>query len=82
MVSASHHRGVGEGEVTALATLVHGGRTLASYDIAVTDAVGHRVCTSWLTCLVRDQMHGLDGAMLIIWRMVSDLEVISRSPGG
>jgi 1,4-dihydroxy-2-naphthoyl-CoA hydrolase len=60
-ISATHHRGVREGEVTAVATLAHGGRTLASYDIVVTDAAGHRVCTSRLTCLIRDQVPGLDG---------------------
>ena len=60
-ISATHHRGVRQGEVTAVATLVHGGRTLATYDIAVTDAAGHRVCTSRLTCLIRDQVPGLDG---------------------
>lgn len=59
-ISATHHRGVRDGEVTAVATLVHGGRTLATYDIVVTDAGGHRVCTSRLTCLIRDQDHGLD----------------------
>jgi 1,4-dihydroxy-2-naphthoyl-CoA hydrolase len=59
-ISATHHRGVRDGEVTAVATLVHGGRTLATYDIAVTDAGGHRVCTSRLTCLIRDQAHGLE----------------------
>ena len=52
--------GPGDGDVTAVATLVHGGRTLATYDIIVTDAGGHRVCTSRLTCLIRDQDHGLD----------------------
>jgi acyl-coenzyme A thioesterase PaaI-like protein len=35
-------------------------RTLATYDIAVTDAGGHRVCTSRLTCLIRDQAHDLN----------------------
>ena len=59
-ISATHHRGARDGEVTAVATLVHGGRTLATYDIAVTDAGGHRVCTSRLTCLIRDQVAGLD----------------------
>jgi 1,4-dihydroxy-2-naphthoyl-CoA hydrolase len=60
-ISATHHRGVRDGEVTAVATLAHGGRTLATYDIIVTDAAGHRVCTSRLTCLIRDQVPGLDG---------------------
>jgi 1,4-dihydroxy-2-naphthoyl-CoA hydrolase len=59
-ISATHHRGVRDGEVTAVATLVHGGRTLATYDIIVTDADGNRVCTSRLTCLIRDQVPGLD----------------------
>jgi 1,4-dihydroxy-2-naphthoyl-CoA hydrolase len=59
-ISATHHRGVRDGELTAVATLVHGGRTLATYDIMVTDAGGHRVCTSRLTCLIRDQAHGPD----------------------
>jgi 1,4-dihydroxy-2-naphthoyl-CoA hydrolase len=57
-ISATHHRGAREGEVTAVATLAHGGRTLATYDIVITDMAGHRVCTSRLTCLIRDQVPG------------------------
>ena len=57
-ISATHHRGVRDGEVTAVATLAHGGRTLATYDIVVTDTGGHRVCTSRLTCLIRDTVPG------------------------
>jgi uncharacterized protein (TIGR00369 family) len=57
-ISATHHRGVSEGEVTAVATLAHGGRTLATYDIVVTDQAGRRLCTSRLTCLIRDQVPG------------------------
>jgi len=60
-VSATHHRGVREGQVTAVARMVFGGRTLATYDIVVTDAAGHRVCTARLTCLIRDQAPGLEG---------------------
>jgi 1,4-dihydroxy-2-naphthoyl-CoA hydrolase len=60
-INATHHRGVREGEVTAVATLVHGGQTLATYDIVVTDSAGRRVCTSRLTCLIRDQVPGHDG---------------------
>src|SRR5579859_5871818 len=59
-ISATHHRGARDGEITAVATLAHGGRTLATYDIVVTDAGGHRVCTSRLTCLIRDQAPGMD----------------------
>jgi 1,4-dihydroxy-2-naphthoyl-CoA hydrolase len=60
-ISATHHRGAREGSVTAVATLVHGGRTLATYDIVVTDSAGRRVCTSRLTCLIRGQVPGHDG---------------------
>jgi uncharacterized protein (TIGR00369 family) len=57
-ISATHHRAARDGEVTAVATLGHGGRTLATYDIVITDSAGHRVCTSRLTCLIRDQVPG------------------------
>ena len=60
-INATHHRGVSQAEVTAVATLVHGGQTLATYDIAVRDAAGRRVCTARLTCLIRDQVPGQDG---------------------
>jgi uncharacterized protein (TIGR00369 family) len=60
-ISATHHRGVRDGEVTAVATLAHGGRTLATYEIVITDAAGHRVCTARLTCLIRDQVPGREG---------------------
>jgi uncharacterized protein (TIGR00369 family) len=52
-ISASHHRGASQGEVTGVATLLHGGRTLASYEIVITDDAGRRVCTSRLSCLIR-----------------------------
>jgi 1,4-dihydroxy-2-naphthoyl-CoA hydrolase len=60
-ISATHHRGARGGEVTAVAALVHGGQTLATYDIVITDSAGRRVCTSRLTCLIRDQVPGQDG---------------------
>jgi 1,4-dihydroxy-2-naphthoyl-CoA hydrolase len=54
-ISASHHRSAAEGHVTAVATLLSGGRTLATYDIAITDDQDRRVCTARLTCVLRDQ---------------------------
>jgi 1,4-dihydroxy-2-naphthoyl-CoA hydrolase len=57
-ISATHHRAARDGDVTAVATLAHGGRTIATYEIVITDSVGHRVCTSRLTCLIRDQVPG------------------------
>jgi 1,4-dihydroxy-2-naphthoyl-CoA hydrolase len=57
-ISATHHRGARDGEVTAVARLAHGGRTLATYDIVISDTHGHRVCTSRLTCLIADTVPG------------------------
>jgi uncharacterized protein (TIGR00369 family) len=57
-IGASHHRAAREGTVTGVATLLHGGRTLATYEIVITDDDGHRVCTCRLTCLFRDSVPG------------------------
>ena len=53
-ISATHHRAASAGEVTGVATRVHGGRTLATYEVVITGEDGRRVCTSRLTCLFRD----------------------------
>ncbi|MFG1944468.1 PaaI family thioesterase [Nonomuraea sp. NPDC048826] len=53
-ISATHHRSATSGFVTAVATPLHAGRTLATYDIEITDEEGRRVCTSRLTCMLRD----------------------------
>jgi 1,4-dihydroxy-2-naphthoyl-CoA hydrolase len=55
-ISATHHRAVAEGAVTGVATRVHGGRTTATYEIAISDDRGRRVCSARLTCLLRDQV--------------------------
>ncbi|MEX5709602.1 hotdog fold thioesterase [Parafrankia sp. FMc6] len=54
-INATHHRAVTDGVVTAVATQVHGGSTLATYDIRVTDEAGRAVCTCRLTCMLRDR---------------------------
>jgi 1,4-dihydroxy-2-naphthoyl-CoA hydrolase len=57
-ISATHHRGAADGEVTGVATLLHGGRTLTTYEIVITDELGRRICTSRLSCLLRDAVPG------------------------
>ena len=52
-ISASHHSGPRDGVVTGVATLLRGGRTLATYEVVLTDEAGRRVCTARLTCLFR-----------------------------
>jgi uncharacterized protein (TIGR00369 family) len=54
-INASHHRAASEGHVTAVATQLHGGRTLAGYEIIITDDQDRRVCTARLTCAIRDR---------------------------
>jgi 1,4-dihydroxy-2-naphthoyl-CoA hydrolase len=57
-ISASHHRGASAGLVTAVATMLHGGRTMSTYEIVITDEQGRRVCTARLSCLHRDAIPG------------------------
>jgi uncharacterized protein (TIGR00369 family) len=52
-VSATHHRSATSGLVTGVATRIHGGRTLATYDIRIVDDAGRAICTSRLTCMIR-----------------------------
>jgi 1,4-dihydroxy-2-naphthoyl-CoA hydrolase len=53
-ISASHHRSARDGMVTGVATPVNLGKTLAVYQIVVSDARGTRLCTARLTCILRD----------------------------
>ncbi len=57
-VNATHHRSARAGRVTGVATRVSAGRTLASYEVVVSDDEGRRVCTSRITCLLRDAVPG------------------------
>lgn len=52
-INATHHRAVRTGTVTGVATPVHLGGSVATYEIVVTDESGNRVCTARLTCLLR-----------------------------
>jgi len=57
-INATHHRAAREGFVIATATALSLGGTLASYDVAITDELGKRVCTSRITCLIRPKPPG------------------------
>ncbi|MFC5379564.1 hotdog fold thioesterase [Aquipuribacter nitratireducens] len=60
-INATHHRGARAGRVTGTATAVSLGRTLASYEVVVTDDAGRRLCTARITCLLRDVVPGASG---------------------
>jgi uncharacterized protein (TIGR00369 family) len=52
-ISATHHRGVRSGLVTAVATAIHLGAQVATYEVVITDEADRRVCTARLTCLLQ-----------------------------
>jgi 1,4-dihydroxy-2-naphthoyl-CoA hydrolase len=52
-INATHHRAARAGFVTGTASALSLGRTLATYDVLITDDDGNRVCTSRITCLIR-----------------------------
>jgi 1,4-dihydroxy-2-naphthoyl-CoA hydrolase len=57
-INATHHRAVRSGHVTGTATPLSLGRTVACYEVVVTDDEGRRVCTSRITVLIRDAPPG------------------------
>jgi uncharacterized protein (TIGR00369 family) len=49
-INATHHRAATSGTVTGVATATHLGRSMATYEIVITDEEDRRVCTSRITC--------------------------------
>ena len=49
-INATHHRSVTAGWVTGTATALHLGKSIASYEIVITDDAGKRVCTARVSC--------------------------------
>jgi len=49
-INATHHRVATAGTVTGVATATHLGRSMATYEIVISDEEGRRVCTSRITC--------------------------------
>jgi uncharacterized protein (TIGR00369 family) len=52
-ISASHHRSAQSGIVTGVATAIHRGGTVATYEVVISDEAGQRLCTARLTCALR-----------------------------
>lgn len=49
-INATHHRPATRGLVTGVATAAHLGRSVATYDVVISDEQGQRLCTSRITC--------------------------------
>jgi uncharacterized protein (TIGR00369 family) len=57
-LSCSHHRSATDGEVTGVCTPLHRGRTMATFEIRISDDHQRPICTARLTCLLRDRPPG------------------------
>ncbi|MEI6295265.1 MAG: hotdog fold thioesterase [Actinomycetes bacterium] len=51
-INATHHKSAQNGKVTGVATPVSLGRTLACYEIVITNEAGERTCTARITSLI------------------------------
>ncbi|HHU10886.1 MAG TPA: hotdog fold thioesterase [Intrasporangiaceae bacterium] len=61
-INATHHKATREGWVTGVATPLSIGRSASMIEIVISNEAGERVCTSRLTCLVRDKVPGQGSA--------------------
>lgn len=52
-INATHHLAAQSGTVTAVATALRLGRTVATYEITISDEHDRRVCTARLTCVIQ-----------------------------
>lgn len=57
-LSCTHHRAALGGTVTGVARPLSVGRTIGTFEIAISDDEGRRVCTARLTCVFRDRPPG------------------------
>ncbi len=59
-INATHHRSATSGTVTGVATAIHLGRSMACYEVVITDDQDRRLCTARITCalLPRERFAG------------------------
>ncbi|MDO5629064.1 MAG: PaaI family thioesterase [Mobilicoccus sp.] len=54
-LNCTHHRAARTGTVHGVATPVHRGGSVATYEIVITDEDDKRICTARLTCMIRQR---------------------------
>lgn len=57
-INATHHRAARSGHVVGVATPLSLGRSVAAWEIVITDEEDRRVCTARITCMLRDAPPG------------------------
>ena len=53
-INATHHRAATEGIVTGTGTPLYAGRSMATWQVSITDDNGRLVCTARITCALRE----------------------------
>ena len=53
-INATHHRSMRRGVVTGVATPAHLGRSVATYEVVISDEEGRRVATARITCHITE----------------------------
>jgi 1,4-dihydroxy-2-naphthoyl-CoA hydrolase len=53
-LNCTHHRAMTRGSVSGVSTPVHAGKSMACFEIVISDEAGTRVCTARLTCAFVD----------------------------
>lgn len=62
-INATHHRAVRSGWVSGTATALRLGRSVAMYEVVLTDEAGLRICTARVTCQLVQHRSRPDGAI-------------------
>jgi uncharacterized protein (TIGR00369 family) len=57
-INATHHRAARSGVVTAVARPLHLGRSMATYEVVISDEQERRVCTCRITCALLPKDRG------------------------
>ncbi|OIQ76525.1 proofreading thioesterase EntH [mine drainage metagenome] len=53
-INATHHRSARSGLVTGVATPLSAGKTVATFEVVISNESGERICTARITCLIRE----------------------------
>lgn len=56
-INATHHRSARSGLVTGVATPLSAGKTVATFEVVISNESGQRICTARITCLIREVKH-------------------------
>jgi uncharacterized protein (TIGR00369 family) len=53
-INATHHRAATSGTVTGVGTPLYAGRSMATWQVSITDDRDRLICTARITCALRE----------------------------